>query len=128
MSSLVLTLSFVLSFMFSNIPNALSHTFFSMCMTSMQCRTSRSFQYGKSQNTDLFFQYADSSFPFFLTLTKHNIDVINLFQELYTAQRPWFHTGLRSPIELFLPPAITVPNRQEPPVAHVHNFPVILKT
>src|SRR5438128_839404 len=106
MSSLTLTPSFILSFMFSNRPNTLSHTFFSMCMTSMQCRTSRSFQYGKSQNTYLFFQYADSSFPFFfLTLTEHNIDVINLFQELYTAQRPWFHTGLCSPVELSLPPA-----------------------
>src|SRR6266542_4226453 len=75
MSSLALTPSFVLSFMFSNRPNTLSHTFFSMCMTWMQCRTSRSFQYGKSQNTDLFFQYADSSFPFFLILIEHNIDV-----------------------------------------------------
>src|SRR6266540_5285281 len=90
MSSLELTPSFILSFMFSNISNTLSHTFFSMCMTLMQCRTSRSFQYGKSQNTDLFFQYADSSFPFFLTLTEHNIDVINLFEELYTAQTRGF--------------------------------------
>src|SRR6266542_3649707 len=128
MLSLALTPSFILSFMFSNIPNTLSHTFFSMCMTSMQCQTSRSFQYGKPQNTDLFFQYADSSFPFFLTLTEHNVDIINLFQELYTTQRLWFHTGLRSPVELSLHPAITVPNRQEPPVAHVHNFLVILKT
>src|SRR6266508_1911164 len=111
-----------------NIPNTLSHTFFYMCMTLMQCRTSRSFQYGKYQNTDLFFQYADSSFPFFLTLTEHNIDVINLFEELYTAQTPWLHTGLRISVEWSLPPVITVPNRQEPTVAHVHNFPIILKT
>src|SRR5438105_11559554 len=116
MSSLALTPSFVLSFMFSNIPNTLSHTFFSMCMMSMQCRTSRSFQYGKSQNTDLFFQYADSSFLFFLTLIEHHIHIINLFQELYTTQRPCFHTGLRSLVELCLPPVIIVPNRHEPPV------------
>src|SRR5438128_330738 len=113
--------------MLGSIEHQLSHIFFSMCMASMQNRTSRSFQYGKSQNTDLFFQYADSYFPFFLTLTEHNINVINLFQELYTTQRPWFHTDLRSPVELSLPSAIMVPNRQEPPVAHVHNFPVILK-
>src|SRR6266498_1109304 len=116
MSSLALTSSFVLSFMFSNIPNTLSHTFFSMCMTSMQCRTSRSFQYGKSQNIDLFFQYADSAFPFFLTLTEHNIDVINLFEELYTTQTSWFDTGLRIFVERSLSPTITMPNRQEPPV------------
>ena len=65
---------------------------------------------------------------FFLTLTEHNIDVINLFEELYTAQTPWLHTGLRISVEWSLPPAITVPNRQEPTVAHVHNFPIILKT
>src|SRR6266542_1354810 len=100
MSSLALTPSFVLSFMFNNRPNTLSHTFFSTCMTWMQCRTSRSFQYGKSQNIDLFFQHANSSCPFFLTLIEHNIDVINLFQELSTTRRPWFHTVLRPPIEL----------------------------
>ena len=65
---------------------------------------------------------------FFLTLTEHNIDVINLFEELYTTQTPWLHTGLRISVEWSLPPAITVPNRQEPTVAHVHNFPIILKT
>src|SRR5881394_3500598 len=116
MSSLALMPSFVLSFMFSNIPNTLLHTFFSMCMTSMQCRTSRSFQYGKSQNTDLFFQYQTHRSLFFLTLTENNIDIINLFEELYTTQTPWFNTGLRISVERSLPPAITVPNRKEPPV------------
>src|SRR5438132_7670356 len=39
--------SFDLPFMSSKIPMMLSHTFFSMCMTSIAWRMSRSFQYGR---------------------------------------------------------------------------------
>ena len=39
--------SFVLPLMLRSVPIKLSHTFFSTCITSMQCLTSRSDQYGR---------------------------------------------------------------------------------
>ncbi|BAT88755.1 hypothetical protein VIGAN_05235700 [Vigna angularis var. angularis] len=50
------TPSFVFPLMFSKVPTTLSHTFFSTCITSMQCRTSSLHQYGRLKNIDRFFQ------------------------------------------------------------------------
>ncbi|BAT88837.1 hypothetical protein VIGAN_05246300 [Vigna angularis var. angularis] len=50
------TPSFVFPWMFSSVPIKLSQTFFSTCMTSMQCLTSNFDQYGRSKNIDFFFQ------------------------------------------------------------------------
>ena len=47
--------SFVFPLIFSNVPIILSQTFFSTCITSMQCLTSNFDQYGSSKNIDFFF-------------------------------------------------------------------------
>ena len=56
MSFRTLMPSLVFPGMFNNKPIKLSQTFFSTCMTSMQCLTSKYSQYGSFQNMDLFFQ------------------------------------------------------------------------
>ena len=47
--------SFVLPWMLWSVPRTLSHTFFSTCITSIQCLISRSDQYGRSKKINLFF-------------------------------------------------------------------------
>jgi len=46
---------FVLPWMLRSVPMTLSHTFFSTCITSIQCLISRSDQYGRSNKMGLFF-------------------------------------------------------------------------
>ncbi|BAU03058.1 hypothetical protein VIGAN_UM006300, partial [Vigna angularis var. angularis] len=41
---------------FNKVPMTLSQTFFSTCITSIQCLTSSSHQYGSLKNIDRFFQ------------------------------------------------------------------------
>ena len=45
--------SFVLPSILRSVPIMLSHTLFSMCITSRLCRRSKSFQYSKSHKVDL---------------------------------------------------------------------------
>ena len=47
--------SFVLPWMLRSVPMTLSHTFFSTCITLIQCLTSRSDQYRRSKKIDFFF-------------------------------------------------------------------------
>jgi len=47
--------SFVLTWMLRSISMTLSYTFFSTCISLIQCLTSRSDQCGRSNNIDLFF-------------------------------------------------------------------------
>ncbi|PON87452.1 hypothetical protein TorRG33x02_168050, partial [Trema orientale] len=42
---------------FNKVPIILSHTFFSICITSKLCLTSKYFQYSNSKNIDFFFQH-----------------------------------------------------------------------
>ena len=58
--------SFVLPLMLRRVPIKESQTFFSTCMMSIQCLTSRSDQYGRSKNTDFFFPYVCIRRWFFL--------------------------------------------------------------
>ena len=46
---------FVLPWILRSVPMKLSHTFFSTCITSIQCLTIRSDQSGRSKKMDLFF-------------------------------------------------------------------------
>ena len=48
--------SFVFPLMLRSVPIKLSHTFFSTCITSIQCLTSNLDQYGRSKKFDFFFQ------------------------------------------------------------------------
>ena len=57
--------SFVLPWMLRSVPMTLSQTFFSTCITSMQCLTCRSDQYGRSKKIDLFFHMQVLLFFFF---------------------------------------------------------------
>jgi len=49
----------------------LSHTFFSIYITSIPCRTSRSDQYGRSNKIDLFFHMQVLLFSFFCVVSKY---------------------------------------------------------
>ena len=57
--------SFVLSLMLRSVPIKLSHTFFSTCITFIQFPTSRTNQYGRSKDIDLFFHMFFSIVSFF---------------------------------------------------------------
>jgi len=58
---------FVLSWMLRSVPMTLSHTFFSTCITSIHCQTSKSDQYGRSKKIDLFFHMQVLFLSFFLS-------------------------------------------------------------
>ena len=77
--------SFVLPLMLRRVPIKLSQTFFSTCMTSIQCLTSRSDQYGRSKNTNLFFHMFASDDGFFCVFPKHSYDILYLIINFFAS-------------------------------------------
>src|SRR6266540_543907 len=62
MSKRAFKLSFYFPSMSKSVLIMLSHTFFSMCITSKLCRSSRSFQYGNLNHIDFLFQTSGGAF------------------------------------------------------------------
>ena len=77
--------SFVLPWMLRSVSMAISQTFFSTCITSIQCLTSTLNQYWRSNNIDLFFHMEVLLFFLLLGLSKYSIDTLNLLKNMLTS-------------------------------------------
>ena len=100
----------------------LSHTFFSTCITSIQCLISRPDQYKRIKKINLFFHMQVLLFFLLLGLSKYSIQVLNPLEDLFTIQRYGRSFVLLTSIKNFFQLPVRVMRFQKTPMPSVDYF------